>query len=585
MTTDLDTLRSRWEACWPDALAAWSSFTKLHRPTWCFSAEDEKREGLSASFAMIRLVDHTVVISLRQVAEYGLEDFATEVLAHEIGHHVYTPADLEDNARLLACIRAALPSCESYASLIANLYSDLLLNDRLQRDAGLDMTGVYEAIVDHDGSPTDKLWRMYLRTYEVLWNLPSQTLVHGEVSSSVNLDATLGARLIRAYGKHWLEGGGRFAALCLSYLLERSDQQGVGAWGVVLDTQQAGQGEAVPDGMAAIRDIERDGAVHPHDDPDLSGVAAQPDEESSAAERPGPGGQRARVGGQKNEYRSPSGYIELMESLGVEVDENELLIRYYKELARPHLIEFPTREMPAGSDPLPEGVEPWDLAAPVSRIDWMQSVIRSPQIIPGVTTVQRTYGTTAGFQPDKQPVDVYLGIDCSGSMSNPRYRLSYPVVAGTVITLSALRAGAKVMTCLSGEPGEYTSTEGFERNERANLGVLTSYLGTGYAFGILRLKEAFMDAERRDRPCHILVVTDSDLFQMLAEVKDGWGIAHSAAQTAGGGATCVLDMASPGRYADGVARLRDIGWNVHFVNSEEGLVDFAREFSKMKYGE
>ena len=34
--------------------------------------EDEEREGLTGSFAMIRLTDHAVVISLRQVAERGI---------------------------------------------------------------------------------------------------------------------------------------------------------------------------------------------------------------------------------------------------------------------------------------------------------------------------------------------------------------------------------------------------------------------------------------------------------------------------------------------------------------------------------
>ena len=33
-------------------------------------------------------------------------------------------------------------------------------------------------------------------------------------------DAYLGARLIRSYAREWLDGSGRFAALCLPYLQE-----------------------------------------------------------------------------------------------------------------------------------------------------------------------------------------------------------------------------------------------------------------------------------------------------------------------------------------------------------------------------
>jgi hypothetical protein len=67
-------------------------------------------------------------------------------------------------------------------------------------------------------------------------------------------------------------------------------------------------------------------------------------------------------------------------------------------------------------------------------VDWPESLTRSPQVIPGVTTVKRVYGTSEGTSPEKVPVDLYLGVDCSGSMLNPRYGLSYPVLAWQVVT-------------------------------------------------------------------------------------------------------------------------------------------------------
>ena len=130
---ELEEVRASWLSHWEDALAAWSRFTKLTPPRFCLCAEEEKREGLSGSFAMIRLLDHAVVVSLKQVQDLGLEAFSVEVLAHEVGHHVYAPADLRDNARLLARVRRGLPTVEAAAPLVANLYTDLLINDRLQR--------------------------------------------------------------------------------------------------------------------------------------------------------------------------------------------------------------------------------------------------------------------------------------------------------------------------------------------------------------------------------------------------------------------------------------------------------------------
>ena len=142
VSESLAALHDAWLAAWPTALNTWSPYIKLSEPIWCFTQKDEEREGLTGSFAMIRLVDHHVVISLRQVEEEKLQNFAAEILAHEIGHHVYCPADLTDNARLTARLRRGLPSREQYAPFISNLYSDLLINDRLQRSAGLSMAEV-----------------------------------------------------------------------------------------------------------------------------------------------------------------------------------------------------------------------------------------------------------------------------------------------------------------------------------------------------------------------------------------------------------------------------------------------------------
>ena len=97
---------------------------------------------------MIRLVDKSVVIDLEEVAAIDLDDYAVEILAHEIGHHVLAPASATDSFRLIARLRAALPTLERHAPMVANLYTDLLINDRLQRQAGLRMADVYARMHD-----------------------------------------------------------------------------------------------------------------------------------------------------------------------------------------------------------------------------------------------------------------------------------------------------------------------------------------------------------------------------------------------------------------------------------------------------
>jgi hypothetical protein len=552
---------------------------QLHEPIWCFTEAEEAAAQLSDSFAMIRLVDHSVVISLRLVQTQGLQGFAKEILAHEIGHHVYCPADLTDNARMLARMRIGLPTKEHLAPFISNLYSDLLINDRLQRSAGLDISGVYLKI---GSTCTDRLWTFYMRTYELLWKLERGQLAHGAFDARLNQDAQLGARLIRSYSKDWLEGAGRFAALCLPYLLEDDAARMQKLMAIWSDTRIAGQG-GIPDGLTEIDDGELAGAIHPADDPDLSGIESLGNATGKA--------QQTGVKTQKN-YRQPIDYADVLKAAGVNIDPAEITARYYRERAIPHLIPFPVRKLPQATDPLPEGLDAWDVTAPLEEIDWLGTLLYSPHVIPGITTRQRQFGTSPGADPEILPVDLYLGVDCSGSMGNPAQHLSYPVLAGAIIALSALRVGSRVKVVLSGEPGRTISTAGFERNASTVLKTLTSYLGTGFSFGIHRLAETFVphteaSGHVKPRPVHMLIVSDHDMFSMLDSDSDkrlGWDVAEQAVALAGGGGTFVLELPQRMRNEVHLRRIRDMGWNVSIVSSMEELISFARQFSRGQFG-
>jgi hypothetical protein len=247
------------------------------------------------------------------------------------------------------------------------------------------------------------------------------------------------------------------------------------------------------------------------------------------------------------------------------------------------------RETPQAIDPLPEGLDVWEVGSPSDDIDWVSTLRTSPVVIPGVTTQQRLYGESPGGTPQREPIDLYLGVDCSGSMTNPAIGLSYPVLAGTIIALSALRAGSKVMVALSGEPGRTITTDGFIRDENAILTTLTSYLGTGTTFGIHRLHDTFADWPRTKRAVHILIITDNDIFSMLdrsAGNLNGWDVAREAVAASRGGATYVLEILNNHvqNFAAPLGRMQSDGWNTSRVNSMQELIAFARQFSQAKYG-
>lgn len=577
-------LRQAWLDAWPVALEHWSRFTKLSPPRLCLTSEEAKQEGLEGGAAMIRLSDQAVIIDLEEVQREGVEDCAVPILAHEIGHHVYAPGSLLDHGRMLARMRRTLPTRENLAPVVANLYTDLLINNRIQRDAGLNILAYYQKAV---GDTANRAWTLYMRIYEILWGLPRASLAKGQVDDRLEGDAQLGARLIRSYARDWMDGSGRFAALLLPYLLEDQGTSTEELLRRLMDSRAGSPGgDALPGGLAEIEPGELEGAIHPADDPELSGLPQQkPELIPGAVEAGGQG--RSLLGGNRKyrEYRGPVEYGELLKSLGAQLSDHEITMRYYRERAMPHLVPFPTRVAPESTEPLPEGLDVWDIGQPLNAVDWLETVIRSPKIFPGYTTVERTYGTDTGTDPERLPVDLYLGIDCSGSMPNPQQYLSFPILAGTIIALSALRTGSRVMVVLSGEPGRSMSTDGFIRDEPGVLHVLTGYLGTGYAFGIGRLLATFPQRKPQDRPVHILLVTDHDIYSMLDEKHSGqlgWDVAREAAEKARAGATYVLHM-PPEWEAERIARMHGDGWDVHCIQEWEDIVDFARQFSRAKY--
>ena len=574
----LERLRDAWAARWSDALALWSRFTQLAEPRWCLSSDDERSEELVGSFAMIRLVDHAVVISLDQVRRRGLEGFPLEIMGHEIGHHVYCPADLTDHARLIARTRRALPTKEHLAGLVANLYTDLLINDRLQRGRAMDMAGVYRKLLE---GPADRLWTLILRAYEILWSLPRRTLAVGDVEPAVEGDAQLGSRIVRVYAKDWLRGAGRFAALCLPYLLQKADMNLLRGWH---DTRSAGAG-GQPGGLVEADDDEEAGAIHPALDPELSGVGDGEDPgagDAPGTREPGPPA-TIRSGGQ---CREPFEYGEILRSAGVVLDDHEIAVRYYRERALPHLVPFPSIEKPESTEPLPEGLEPWSFGESLDRIDWFESILSSPRVVPGLTTAQRVYGTTEGTLPEREPLDLDLYVDSSGSMPNPQVETSYLALAGAIVALSALRAGARVQATLWSGTRQFKSTPGFVTDETAVLRILTGCFGGSTAFPIHVLRDTFADRKPSDPRVHVLVVSDegvTTMFDKDEKGNSGYAVSSEALKKAGGGGTWVLNLPVPAERHPEMARARKAGWSVFRVAAWEDLVAFARAFSRAAY--
>ena len=586
----LANLRDAWMAAWPNSLAAWSRFTRLHPPSLCLTPQEAKKEGLSGSFAMIRLQDQSIIVSLPAVIDHGLESYAVEILAHEIGHHILAPANLTDHARLIARMRWSLPTVETCAPLAANLYTDLLINDRLQRSESLRLGEIYRKL-GAKGDGQGAVWTLYMRIYELLWSLERGSLGGGKTDDRVEGDAWLGTRLLRSYARDWLDGSGRFAALLLPYLLEdKKAAEQLQSWN---DTQQAGAG-GCPDGLVDEDAGERKGAIHPASDPDLADIPVEEQEDSTRSAGK-PIRDRVPHRGQSGQTREPFQYGEILRAAGVTLSDHDIAVRYYRERARPYLVPFPSQVVPESADPIPEGLEPWDIGEPLDNADWMQTVLQSPKVIPGMTTVQRVWGTAEGHTPERIPLDLDLYVDSSGSMPNPQHNTSYPALAGAILCLSALRAGARVQVTLWSGKNQFASTDGFVRDETAALRVLTGFFGGATAFPIHKLRDTYANRRKDARPAHIMVLSDdgvTTMFDKDEQGDNGWDIAALALAKAQGGGSLALNLPNGWKtmsnrhqaYGDLLIAEKEQGWQIHSVSTLEGLIAFARDFSRRRYG-
>jgi hypothetical protein len=177
-------------------------------------------------------------------------------------------------------------------------------------------------------------------------------------------------------------------------------------------------------------------------------------------------------------------------------------------------------------------------------------------------------------------------------MPNPQRFTSYPALAGAILCLSALRAGARVQVTLWSGKTQFKTTDGFVRDQEAILRVLTGFFGGATAFPIHVLRDTYAARKPAARPAHIMVISDDGVSTMFARDERGGSgrdIAAMALARAAGGGTLVLNLpqnweASGTAYAE-IRRARDEqGWQVHRVASLEELVEFARSFSRLRFG-
>lgn len=539
---------------WQAALDLWN--VQLHPPNMV-------RDSATGTFAWFTFPP-SISIDLDELGRQGAEHHLVSVFAHEIGHHVLSPSTrivsfklMQQMARAIVASdpRRAIPVTRT-ARHLSNLWSDLLINDRVVRmqrrlhpGTEPDMIALWRTLTA--GEPvSNAAWWVLMRAYELLWSLPSNTLcpnappavpesVREDVRARQQVDpAALDVSTVRKDLQD-KERAHRAAALRVQALQDElllsqpvqpvADAEylaqavrtfgadpvgGALTFGMVLVPylvleSMIPKGEALPGGGCA----EQDGA--PATATELAQVLADPrlDEPpihpaAAAVSAPAPDQAPGQSYGVAQTLALFSGS-----------DPNAVMLAWYEAQARPWIRPLLQSGRGVAEQGIPGPLETWELGDDATELDWPATLAVNPVVVPGVTTRRRTQ------LPDDpvattEAVTLDLYIDSSGSMPHPD-RGSSAVLAGMILVLSVLKGGGRVrVTSWSGR-GQVAGDSVYTRDRLEIMRQLTTFFGGGTVFPLDLLADRYPPGERdRNELRHLVVLSDDGLMSLFGSGQE-----------------------------------------------------------------
>ncbi|TVY02485.1 VWA domain-containing protein [Mycolicibacterium porcinum] len=539
---------------WQAALDLWN--VQLHPPNMV-------RDSATGTFAWFTFPP-SISIDLDELGRQGAEHHLVSVFAHEIGHHVLSPSTrivsfklMQQMARAIVASdpRRAIPVTRT-ARHLSNLWSDLLINDRVVRmqrrlHPGIepDMIALWRTLTA--GQPvSNAAWWVLMRAYELLWSLPSNTLcpndppavpesVREDVRARLQVDpAALDVSTVRKDLQD-KERAHRAAALRVQALQDElllsqpvqpvADAEylaqavrtfgadpvgGALTFGMVLVPylvleSMIPEGETLPGGGCA----EQDGA--PATATELAQVLADP-----RLDEPPIHPAAAAVGASVPDQAPGQSYgVAQTLALFSGSDPNAVMLAWYEAQARPWIRPLLQSGRGVAEQGIPGPLETWELGDDATELDWPATLAVNPVVVPGVTTRRRTQ------LPDDpvattEAVTLDLYIDSSGSMPHPD-RGSSAVLAGMILVLSVLKGGGRVrVTSWSGR-GQVAGDSVYTRDRLQIMRQLTTFFGGGTVFPLDLLADRYPPGERdRDELRHLVVLSDDGLMSLFGSGQE-----------------------------------------------------------------
>lgn len=461
---------------WRRALETWAEPVLLSEPV----------DDSEVPLAQIDLTHRRVRVNLARVEALRLEQCLEALLAHEVGHHLRYPRDLTTAARLSILERSLIP-LEGFSA--SNLFTDLLINERLGHTYAAELTRIYAALNRTASHEPPDVFRFYLAIYEELWRLPAGTLVGDSRSAFDERHPSYRAEA------HVL-------AQDLFHLAPDLYAQFIYFLSVLMPYVSADAEEALH-GLACRCDGE------PSDDDWARALDLDPRERRALQRALREGWlSEAQVGRLRSRDAFERRVAGLPGSAKGEADRvPEIMAAWYRRTAARYLITPPPQRR-WGEAVVPTTLRDWEPGEPLVGVDWAATLRRrGPALGAAEPLVRDVLADEEGLELPRWQPRLELYLDTSGSMPDPRRSRNAMTLGALVLATGTLRASGWVRALVysAGSPVRYWD---WCRSTTEMSRFLMHYIGGGTEFPFDTLRES-TDECRRDPPIRV-VVTDGD---------------------------------------------------------------------------
>jgi hypothetical protein len=423
------------------------------------------RVGENASTAAVEMRHKQIIVDAafceHLAANMPLAEVVEATLDHGVAHYTRCPWDFATHLRLYAAAKEVLQD-RQMAQRATDAFIDVVADTSCVQEFETALPQIYKYI---ERSPLDTVMT---GLYSRLWG--------------VNLESTAPEGLLRRLSRisyldrtQWDESMQRFCRL-IRPILEEEQQQQSGMSSAPLGQHGLG-GHSQNEVEQGLREFARQ--------------AANPREFRETVE-------------DFSEELAEQGYAGGQEGMGrgrgQQVDTDLL---YYMKLAESYHLPVRRAPLQRSSSLDPYAHAPWELGKPIHDVDVWTSF---GKILPGLTqTWLRQHGEVIG-QQEGVP-DCLIAIDSSGSMTNPRYLLSYAILGAGCACEAYLRYGSQVAVYnFSDAPAGDRFALDFTSDRRRIYQALCRYFGGGTALALEEFDELLHKA-RRTAP-DIFLITD-----------------------------------------------------------------------------